>query len=56
MEEFDFVIQICECCGKTFRMPSYNIVVPRYCDDCVVKLIRKGVIKPHVGRRETIKK
>lgn len=49
-------IHICKCCGKTFTMPSYYVVVPNYCDKCIVELIKKGVIKPNVGRRETVEK
>lgn len=50
------IIQICRCCGKTFTMPSYYVIVPNYCDKCIAELIKKGVIKPHANRRETVKK
>ena len=50
------ISQTCRCCGKMFEVPSYYLIVPNYCDKCIVKLIKEGVVKPHVGRRETVEK
>ena len=46
----------CRRCGKEFNYPKFLIIVPNICDDCLSKLIKEGVVKPHVSRRKTAKK
>lgn len=56
MKSIEYEIHICKRCGKTFAMPSYYVVIPNYCDKCIIELIKIGEIKPHVNRRKTVEK
>lgn len=56
MKPIEMTRQTCRRCGKSFVIPSYYIVVPNYCDECIVKLIKEGVAKPYVSRRKATKK